>query len=87
MRIEARSLILLFIVFIVSTQLSYFSVECGANNDELYNLLGVSKTATTKQIRIAFKKLALEKHPDKNKVFQNQHKLKHSPFSFVNIRR
>jgi curved DNA-binding protein CbpA len=40
----------------------------GANTDELYRLLGVSKKSTTKEIRQAFKKLALEKHPDKNKV-------------------
>ncbi len=38
------------------------------NNEELYKMLGVSKKSTTKEIRIAFKKLALEKHPDKNKV-------------------
>lgn len=53
-------------------------VECGGgnvNNEEFYKLLGVSKTATTKQIRMAFKKLALEKHPDKNKDDPNANEL------------
>lgn len=66
MRFETKSFSLFFIVFVFG----HVSVFCGGNpnNDELYNLLGVPKTATTKQIRIAFKKLALDKHPDKNKV-------------------
>jgi len=50
-----------------------WGVNCGgfnqkANSDELYKLLNVSKSANTKQIRMAFKKIALEKHPDKNTV-------------------
>ena len=48
-------------------------VSCGGNvkvnNEELYRILNVPKTATTKEIRISFKKIALIKHPDKNKVF------------------
>jgi len=34
--------------------------------EDFYNLLGVSKDATKAQIRRAFKKIAIEKHPDKN---------------------
>ena len=48
-------------------------VSCGGNgkvnNEELYRILNVPKSATTKEIRISFKKIALIKHPDKNKVF------------------
>jgi DnaJ-class molecular chaperone len=42
------------------------SSSSNVNNEELYKLLDVPKTANTKEIRVAFKKLALEKHPDKN---------------------
>jgi len=43
-------------------------VESGGkiDNEGLYKLLGISNKATTKEIRIAFKKIALIKHPDKN---------------------
>ena len=36
------------------------------DNEGLYKLLNVSKVATTKEIRVSFKKIALVKHPDKN---------------------
>ena len=37
-------------------------------SEDFYDLLGVSRDATKSQIRRAFKKLAIEKHPDKNPV-------------------
>ena len=37
-------------------------------SEDFYKLLGVSQDATKSEIRRAFKKLALEKHPDKNPV-------------------
>lgn len=39
-----------------------------ADSQDYYKLLGVSREANTREIRQAFKKLALTMHPDKNPV-------------------
>lgn len=39
--------------------------------EDYYELLGISRDASNKEIRKAFKRLALRLHPDKNKVLNN----------------
>jgi len=39
-----------------------------ALSDDFYELLGLTRQASTREIRQAFKKLALKIHPDKNRV-------------------
>ncbi|XP_039266677.2 dnaJ homolog subfamily C member 10-like isoform X1 [Styela clava] len=51
----------IYIIFVFSFQLGL--VQC---EGDYYDVLGVSKDATNKEIRKAFKKLALLHHPDKN---------------------
>jgi DnaJ homolog subfamily C member 10 len=57
---------LLLILLITTSQLVTAGGGGKIDNESLYKLLGVAKTATVKEIRISFKKIALEKHPDKN---------------------
>ena len=39
-----------------------------SSGEDFYGLLGISRQANNREIRRAFKKLALEMHPDKNQV-------------------
>lgn len=43
-------------------------VVAWGDSQDYYSLLGVSREASTREIRQAFKKLALTMHPDKNPV-------------------
>ena len=52
------------VLFVLFSTFLYYPVLCG----DYYQLLGLSRDASNKEIRKAFKKLALRLHPDKNKV-------------------
>ena len=48
---------------------------------DYYKILGVTKDSNQIQIRKAFRKLALQYHPDKNKNSEESKLLKHMKFS------
>ena len=60
--IVAKMRLYLVAVFCVSTLIAVVSAS-----DDLYDILGVKRTASQKDIKRAFRKLAIKYHPDKNK--------------------
>ena len=57
---ENKKLMLTALVY-----LTYFAMEAFAKN--YYDVLGITKDASEKEVKKAFRKLALQYHPDKNK--------------------
>ena len=51
---------------ILKVLLLFLSTACLALAEDFYSLLGIERSANTREIRRAFKKLAIKLHPDKN---------------------
>merc|ERR1711963_889779 len=57
----------LYFVSLLALQSSYLLFHASEAAEDLYKVLGVKRDASDKAIKKAFRKLALQYHPDKNK--------------------
>lgn len=55
-----------FFFLIILLWCSFIDQGLANDDDDYYKLLGVSKDASSKEIKKAFRKLAMKYHPDKN---------------------
>ncbi len=62
-----NTMYIIYLLIICSIFLPLFIVA----DEDFYQLLGITKSATQRDIRRAFKRIALEKHPDKRTVSRN----------------
>ncbi|KAK4471806.1 hypothetical protein MN116_005200 [Schistosoma mekongi] len=62
-----------YLILLVIFSLEFLLGESNAEQD-YYDILGVSKSASTSDVKKAFRKLALKYHPDKNKDEDSQKK-------------
>lgn len=62
------------VVVSVVLLLSVETTVVSGKDDDYYKLLGVSKDASEKEIKKAFRKLAIQYHPDKNPDPEARHK-------------
>ena len=54
-------------IILVSALCGIWAFNLSLAKKDFYEILGVKKSATDKQIKRAFRKLAVKYHPDKNK--------------------
>lgn len=55
----------------------------GSKVKDHYTVLGVSHTATEREIKLAYRKLALKYHPDKNKEAGSEEMFKTVSFAYT----